>query len=761
MRKIYLFSLLALSTLSLPAQSKLDLSARMLMQNYEQMRLGANPKLFDSRLSVGASRSATDVPEVGVIVRLNPGYSAEDACFDPSVTVTADLGTMAVVSVPVTMLEQLAGCEAVRTVSAGNVQQSQMYFARSSGNADAVQSGSDGLPMAYTGKGVVVGMMDQGMDPNHINFTERDDVSVSRVKAVYAFNGSNGTPTQSCTTPDDIKNFKTDLTSATHGTHVMGIAAGSYNGEGTYGLSGKTYTNSPIPFYGVATDADIVMSGGLLYDANIVAGVKKVMDYAEDHGQPAVCNLSLGGVLGPHDGSDALSEALALQGERGIICVSAGNDGDTECAMNITGGGLGSSTTNNAVGFSYGTTASSPYTAQFWSSDSDPFTKFEFVIYSTATNAVVYSMEVPANSVNGVAIGGTDMGSNYTKNDNFSSAFTSSSYAVFWSDVSEDNNRYYVQMQFIMNRGSSSDLSLMPAVRVTRKSKTQSVYGYINTPTNHPTATFVRESYNVTGLNWTYTKVSTNGSISDMATGRNIIPVGAYTSSQWFTVQSGSQYSYNGSTSAGTICNFSSYGTNPVTGENLPLVCAPGSAIVSSISNHYTGSTDVCATAGGNNRSNIWGPMQGTSMSCPFVTGTIGLWLQADPTLTVSRVREIISSTSTPYTGTDSDLKIKWGAGRLDALKGIQEVISTAAIGTVWADEAQRLVITSTAGGYDVFVADGRDIAVTLYDLQGRPVAKSRGTDGMANLTVGRITPGVYILEARGDGYRFSRKVTR
>ncbi len=165
--------------------------------------------------------------------------------------------------------------------------------------------------------------------------------------------------------------------------------------------------------------------------------------------------------------------------------------------------------------------------------------------------------------------------------------------------------------------------------------------------------------------------------------------------------------------------------------------------------------------------------MQGTSMSCPYVTGTIGLWLQADPSLTFDKVMDVINSSSTyivkpalalpgtVYNGTAAE-KVRWGAGSLNALEGVKYVLANkAAIGTVWADEAQRLVITASAEGYDVFVADGRDITVTLYDLQGRPAARVQGSDGAATLSADGLPHGVYIIEARGDGYRFSRKVTR
>ena len=154
--------------------------------------------------------------------------------------------------------------------------------------------------------------------------------------------------------------------------------------------------------------------------------------------------------------------------------------------------------------------------------------------------------------------------------------------------------------------------------------------------------------------------------------------------------------------------------------------------------------------------------MNGTSMSCPFVTGTIGLWLQADPTLTYDRVMDVINSTSTYESFSMGRNKARWGAGKIDALKGIQYVLDNrAAIGDVWADADERLIVTATADGYEVYMAGAADITATLYDLQGRPVASARGTDGTATVSASSLQSGIYILRASTSTASLSRKVTK
>ena len=64
-------------------------------------------------------------------------------------------------------------------------------FARQSTGVDLVHSGT-GLSQAYTGKNVLCGIVDTGMDPNHINFKDTDGnsrvelLSYARIASDYS-----------------------------------------------------------------------------------------------------------------------------------------------------------------------------------------------------------------------------------------------------------------------------------------------------------------------------------------------------------------------------------------------------------------------------------------------------------------------------------------------------------------------------------------------------------------------------------------------
>ncbi len=116
-----------------------------------------------------------------------------------------------------------------------------------------------------------------------------------------------------------------------HGTHVAGIAAG--NGLGT----GNGY--APGTFAGIAPEADLVIvkavrgSGaeGSFATDDVIAALAFIRTTAAQLNEPFVINLSLGGQLSAHDGTDP--EELAIDNLLGNgagrqVTIAAGNEGD-------------------------------------------------------------------------------------------------------------------------------------------------------------------------------------------------------------------------------------------------------------------------------------------------------------------------------------------------------------------------------------------------------------------------------------------------
>ena len=86
--------------------------------------------------------------------------------------------------------------------------------------------------MPYTGKGVITGIVDQGVDPHHINFRYSD--GQSRIEALWHWRmNTQGQPVSNFYNYTTIGDFITDTEQTFHGTHTLGIMSGSYDGPVT------------------------------------------------------------------------------------------------------------------------------------------------------------------------------------------------------------------------------------------------------------------------------------------------------------------------------------------------------------------------------------------------------------------------------------------------------------------------------------------------------------------------------------------------
>jgi subtilisin family serine protease len=114
---------------------------------------------------------------------------------------------------------------------------------------------------------------------------------------------------------------------ASHGTHVMDIAAG--NGRAPMSTEGMA-PNADIIF--VQLPAASIASGGVTLDRNIIEGIDYIFQRAGN--RPVVINISYGGYAGPHDGTSIVEAkidlALASKRNRAVV-VSAGNGFEADC----------------------------------------------------------------------------------------------------------------------------------------------------------------------------------------------------------------------------------------------------------------------------------------------------------------------------------------------------------------------------------------------------------------------------------------------
>jgi hypothetical protein len=193
-------------------------------------------------------------------------------------------------------------------------------------HAIEVHNGSNGLSNAYTGKDIIIGIVDQGLDWSHPDFKSPNgktrvlrywDHSTNTggaVPAPYYYGivwDSAAINAGTCTSTEN---------GTAHGTTVAGMATGNARANGTN--------------MGFAPEADLIIVETNFSLENWTLTIADACDYifkvADTLGKPAVVNLSLGSYLGSHDGNDPASEymesLLTDKAGRIIVC-AAGNAG--------------------------------------------------------------------------------------------------------------------------------------------------------------------------------------------------------------------------------------------------------------------------------------------------------------------------------------------------------------------------------------------------------------------------------------------------
>ena len=229
---------------------------------------------------------------------------------------------------------------------------------------------------------------------------------------------------------------------------------------------------------------------------------------------------------------------------------------------------------------------------------------------------------------------------------------------------------------------------------------------------------------------------------NDRAGTDSLILVGAYVTRNAITDHNGKKYSIQ-SYEIGNCAPFSSYtveGYGP-TGRMEPTISAPGATIVSAV-NHYSSKyTDDSNASADHVRvnddvENPYGNMAGTSMAAPCAAGIVALWLQADPTLTVADVKQLMKETAIHDDYTD-DVEGAWhfGNGKLNALGGLLAIL----------EHHQQLGDVNKDG--EVTIAD---VTATINILFGKANEEwktdNADMDGDGEITIADVTALVNII---------------
>ena len=236
-------------------------------------------------------------------------------------------GDVAGVEVPIGELASLAQLADVRYVDLAVPLRPQLDLAVAATGADQVRGGTPPNWTGDTGRNVLIGFVDTGIDLTHRDF--RDPQGKTRIVQLIDY-----TTGEQCSAAQIDGGQCTEVDTVGHGTEVAGIAAG--NGSAT-GNGQPQYR-----YVGMAPQASLIVTKGDWTTANIIEAIGAMESEATSLGRPLVINLSVGTEIGPHDGTDNIDRALDnASGPGRVLVIAAGNhaDDDTHASATVPAGG--------------------------------------------------------------------------------------------------------------------------------------------------------------------------------------------------------------------------------------------------------------------------------------------------------------------------------------------------------------------------------------------------------------------------------------
>ncbi len=755
-RTLLLLVIMLLAVIQSKAEVKLSNSAKSYIDRYADVELalrgiqtsngrnvtapeGRSVRQGRSRIMQIAPRIKNGEYKVSALVSVIENSNAIEEIKARGYKVCGVYGDVVSVEANVSAISQLASIEGVSRVSLTHNRRLLSDAQRATSNVDAVWLGT-GLDVPYTGKNVVVGVVDMGIDYNHLAFC--DSEGKSRVVRVYQPDdnkiikiGDKEIPGVEYATPEAIAKLTTDYDGESHGTHTSAIAVATKIGA----------------YSGMAPECDVVLCGlgEDLSDPALLNAIDYVFTYAESVGKPAVVNLSIGDHIGAHDGTSEICRAMdALSGDGRVIVAAVGNEGDILMHFSTKFANVGSSVEQKAVVLTDYDFGGGFYESliDIWGKNDTSFT-FQYVVVDGNGKILARSKQQQPGSDGSCWF---DMSSHTT----FKNYYTGEGTAYFGVDSNNDKYNIFLDIQ-AESTGGDNDwrLGLLFWGPDGVELNGWDADGYTD---------FVKWDNN------DFISGDTDMSVSSMATGKEVISVGAFASKTSYTAIDGKNYSYL-SLRENDIVSFSSYGPD-ANGIARPDVVGAGATVVSAVNRYDIGTVGGSAhnvlaaeVTGPNEEKYHWGDMMGSSMSSPQVAGIIALWLQANGMLNAEDVREIFNKTAIKDNFvTDGDAR-RWGAGKIDALNGIKYVIGATGIDDINLPHSPIMIDATEEGGMmTIYAPNEKHLRIFVYSIDGglcREVVANVEC-GMAQCDVlAGLDGGMYVVKVEGEKWNATEKI--
>ena len=647
---------------------------------------------------------------ISAMVKMRPGATA-DALDALGVKVGTRAGSIWTTQVPLDKVKDFTRHSAIEYIELDRPIFPTLDTARRHTRADSAQRGIY-LPMGYSGKGVVAGIIDAGFDYTHPTFYDTTGAQY-RVKRVWAQKSTSGTPPtgyaygREMTDTNEMKTIGYDTAITSHGTHVAGITAGS-------GVDGGTGTR----FRGFAYQSDLVFVGIMPSPlqwintgvSDVVDGMNYIYTYANSVGKPCVVNLSWGSTLGPHDGSSLFSQACDfLTGPGRIFVCAAGNNGQDTVHLQKQFTGA-DTLVHTFVNFSPALDSAHKMTyVDLWGEPGQQF----------CVGARLFSGATAIDSTGLIC-----MSTDTTYQLRLVGSNGDTCFATVTTIPVDFNGRPHT---FIFFHSRVPDAVCLTTMGYTG-TKVNMWEGYVMPPTGY------YGSLTSHGFAW-----ATNGdvemTVSDIGSTRSALTVAAYATKLSFKNEAGETWGFSGT--KGKLAAFSSHGPT-LDNRVKPDIAAPGFGVVSSGSSFDpelvagTGSeyTNVIKTYVHGGRTYPYVIFAGTSMASPCASGIVAMLLQQSPMLTPDSVKSILYATAIRDTFTSLTLPLTgnntWGHGKINAYRALRTMVGNLAVATRGMDIMDCTLYPNPNHGTFTLSYTGKtqqDLDICVYDLTGRMVA--------------------------------------
>lgn len=674
-----------------------------------------------------------------VFIRIN-NITEADAAFDANDCIVYDRqGDICIVSVPVGNIEKLASMSSVTRIEANKSCNITMDTTAIVVKASSVYNG-ESLPQAYTGKDVVLGIMDVGFDLTHPNFYN-SSTTAYRIGAFWDHLDKDTIGSGYPVGRDYVgyeavlaKKHSADGLMQTHGTHTLGIAAGSGYNSSYRGMAFESdicaVSNAIGSNVSLIDSADIYK-----YTTAVDAlGFKYMFDYAERQGKPCVASFSEGYTVGM-DSEDSLFAAYLQQitGPGKIIIASAGNESQKYAYLPKP---FGKSSAGSFI-FSGRNDAYLIVQAQG---------RFHLRLQPYAEGRHALDIDSDDNTLDSLAVYATP------------EQLTAMAYR-YPSSFNDVDTMYYIKISSPQPITGAVPI----AVIVSGEDAQVAVRAFSST-------IFVNGQGD---SRWSDAEISHN--VHAPACFEGVVAVGSTIHRTGFTNYLGAYRDYTqAGRNDGVWSVYSSVGPT-LDGRIKPDVVAPGNNIISSYSSYYIEANPNASDVNSdvehfdyNGRTYAWNANTGTSMATPVVAGAVALWLQANPKLTTDDVIKIISKTSRlPEAGMDYPNN-KYGHGEIDVYKGLLEVLNLSGIKEISKNEAKNVKACFADDGslcLSFNKAPNKTFSVSLYSISGRLLNKTifKGNNSTTEyrVSVPRLIDGVYLVQFSGASFAPSSMLVR